>query len=190
MFGRIQNIDDRVLDRIGRIHRPALNKIMIIVSKSGNLGFIWWVICIPFFVLPRWRITGLNFIFGLCIAHLMGEIILKHIVRRVRPCHHLDDDEQLIDRPRFYSFPSGHTTASFAFVGVAMLRCALPAFLPILLLALTIGFSRVYLRVHYLTDVLCGVLLGLACGICSVRIFNFLIAAALANVSVLSNFVL
>ena len=98
--------------------------------------------------------------FGLAWAHLMGEIIIKHIVKRVRPCHTLDDDEQLIDRPRFYSFPSGHTTASFAMVGVA------------LMLAMLIAFSRIYLRVHYLTDVIAGMILGLTCGICSVLIFN------------------
>ena len=172
MFGRIQNIDNRVLERIGKIHKPVLNKIMITASRAGNLGLVWWVICIPFLIRPDWRLTGLNIVFGLALAHLMGEVILKHIVKRVRPCHRLGDDEQLINRPRFYSFPSGHTTASFAVVGVVLLRCRLITFLPILLLAALIGFSRIYLRVHYLTDVIAGVILGLTCGICSVLIFN------------------
>ena len=119
-----------------------------------------------------WRATGANFVFGLAWAHLMGEIIIKHIVKRVRPCHTLDDDEQLIDRPRFYSFPSGHTTASFAMVGVALMRCKVITFMPILMLAMLIAFSRIYLRVHYLTDVIAGMILGLTCGICSVLIFN------------------
>ena len=110
--------------------------------------------------------------FGLAWAHLMGEIIIKHIVKRVRPCHTLDDDEQLIDRPRFYSFPSGHTTASFAMVGVALMRCKVITFMSILMLAMLIAFSRIYLRVHYLTDVIAGMILGLTCGICSVLIFN------------------
>lgn len=182
MFGRIQNVDNRVLERIGRIHRPVLNKIMIAVSKSGNLGLVWWAVCIPFFIIPKWRLTGFNIVFALCFAHLMGEIILKHIVRRVRPCHHLDEDDQLIDPPRFYSFPSGHTTASFAVVGVALLRCVPIASFPILILAITIAFSRIYLRVHYLTDVLCGVVLGLACGISSVFIFNALVDAILTSI--------
>ena len=160
MFGRIQNIDNRVLDNISRIHKPALNKIMITASRAGNAGIVWWAICLPFLINSNWRATGANFVFGLAWAHLMGEIIIKHIVKRVRPCHTLDDDEQLIDRPRFYSFPSGHTTASFAMVGVA------------LMLAMLIAFSRIYLRVHYLTDVIAGMILGLTCGICSVLIFN------------------
>lgn len=172
MFGRIQNIDNRVLDNISRIHKPALNKIMITASCAGNAGIVWWAICLPFLINSNWRATGANFVFGLAWAHLMGEIIIKHIVKRVRPCHTLDDDEQLIDRPRFYSFPSGHTTASFAMVGVALMRCKVITFMPILMLAMLIAFSRIYLRVHYLTDVIAGMILGLTCGICSVLIFN------------------
>ena len=168
MFGRIQNIDNRVLDNISRIHKPALNKIMITASRAGNAG----IVCLPFLINSNWRATGANFVFGLAWAHLMGEIIIKHIVKRVRPCHTLDDDEQLIDRPRFYSFPSGHTTASFAMVGVALMRCKVITFMPILMLAMLIAFSRIYLRVHYLTDVIAGMILGLTCGICSVLIFN------------------
>ena len=42
MFGRIQNIDNRVLERIGKIHKPALNRIMIFASRAGNLGLVWW----------------------------------------------------------------------------------------------------------------------------------------------------
>ena len=172
MFGRIQNIDNRVLDNISRIHKPALNKIMITASRAGNSGIVWWAVCLPFLINSNWRATGANFVFGLAWAHLMGEIIIKHIVKRVRPCHTLDDDEQLIDRPRFYSFPSGHTTASFAMVGVALMRCKVITFMPILMLAMLIAFSRIYLRVHYLTDVIAGMILGLTCGICSVLIFN------------------
>lgn len=172
MFGRIQNIDNRVLDNISRIHKPALNKIMITASRAGNAGIVWGAICLPFLINSNWRATGANFVFGLAWAHLMGEIIIKHIVKRVRPCHTLDDDEQLIDRPRFYSFPSGHTTASFAMVGVALMRCKVITFMPILMLAMLIAFSRIYLRVHYLTDVIAGMILGLTCGICSVLIFN------------------
>ena len=96
MFGRIQNIDNRVLDNISRIHKPALNKIMITASRAGNAGIVWWAICLPFLINSNWRATGANFVFGLAWAHLMGEIIIKHIVKRVRPCHTLDDDEQRI----------------------------------------------------------------------------------------------
>ena len=50
MFGRIQNIDNRVLDNISRIHKPALNKIMITASRAGNAGIVWWAVCLPFLI--------------------------------------------------------------------------------------------------------------------------------------------
>ena len=181
MFGRIQSIDNKVLESIGKLHKPTLNRIMITASRAGNFGIIWWIICLIFISYPRWRTTGFNMVLGLSIAHISGEMILKHIVKRVRPCHKLDDDEQLINRPRFYSFPSGHTTASFSVVGVAILRCGLISFLPILVIAMLIGFSRLYLRVHYLTDVVVGMLLGFVCGISSVLLFNAFIPVIFPN---------
>lgn len=178
MFKRIQSIDNAVIDRIARLHRPAVNKIMAAVSTAGNLGLIWFAICMPLLINPRWRATGVNMILGLCIAHLAGEIIIKHIVKRVRPCHSLEEEEQIVNKPRFYSFPSGHTTASFSVVAVTMLRCPAPMALGILLLACLMGFSRVYLRVHYLSDVVAGACLGFLCGIGSVSVFNHCFAAA------------
>lgn len=172
MFETLQSLDDRVLDRIINIHRPKLDKIMILFSKCGTGGTIWWAICFPFLVSNEWRATGINFILGLCIAHLCGQIIIKNIVKRPRPCHKLDDDDLIVDRPRYYSFPSGHTAASFAFAGVSLLRCQVITFIPIIILASLISFSRIYLRVHYLTDVLAGLVLGLICGIGSVYLFN------------------
>src|SRR5574344_460749 len=165
MFKRIQNIDNVVIDNISKIHSPIKNKIMIAASSAGNMGLIWFAITLPFLINAPWRITGANIILGLCIAHLMGEIILKHIVKRTRPCHNLSDEEQIIHKPKYYSFPSGHTTASFSVVAVTMLRCNPPIIIFVLSLASLIAFSRVYLRVHYLSDVLAGAFLGLVCGL-------------------------
>ena len=172
MLDRIRSIDRWVIANISKLHNPTLNTIMKLASFSANVGIIWWLVCLPFLINREWRSIGLNFVISLCFAHVMGEGLIKHLVKRVRPCHGLDDDEQIINRPRFYSFPSGHTTASFAMVGVSILRCRPITFIPIILLASLISFSRIYLRVHYLTDVLAGVLLGTTCGVLSVLFFS------------------
>lgn len=172
MFARIKNLDYKVLDNISRIHRPALNIVMKTASRSANVGIIWWLICLPFLIRSDLRATGFNFVLALAFSHVMGEGLIKHVVKRIRPCHGLDDDEQIINKPRFYSFPSGHTTASFAMVGVALLRCRAITFVPILVIALLISFSRIYLRVHYLTDVIAGAILGLSCGMGTVFLFH------------------
>ena len=172
MFKKIQRIDDKVIDNIIKIRSPIKNKIMIAASSAGNLGIIWFVICMPFLIYAPWRPTGVNFICSLGLTHIIGEVILKHIVRRERPVWHLSDEEQLIHRPKYYSFPSGHTASSFSVVAVAMLRCSWPVVLGVLFIAIMIAVSRVYLRVHYLSDVVFGTILGLLCGASSVSIFN------------------
>ncbi len=122
MLGRLRSLDQKVLDNISRIHSPGLNMVMKTASRSANVGLIWWLVCLPFLINPEWRSIGFNYVIALSFAHVMGEGLIKHMVKRIRPCHGLDDDEQIINRPRFYSFPSGHTTASFAMVGVSIYR--------------------------------------------------------------------
>ncbi len=177
MFARLKHLDTRIFDNIPRIHRPAINKIMVTASRLGNAGIVWWFVCLIFLIIPRWRYTGLVIIFSIGLTSLMGEGIIKHAVKRVRPCHDLSEEDKLIHNPRaFYSFPSGHTASSFAVTMVIILsKCPVYVFAPILLLSITIGFSRVYLRVHYLTDVVVGMLLGIVCGIASVMLFHAIV---------------
>lgn len=179
MFHRIQRLDDKVIDNIIKYRSPWKNRIMIAASSAGNLGLIWFAICMPFLIYPPWRLTGANIIFGLAFTQTICEVILKRIVKRERPVWHLSDEEQLIHRPKYYSFPSGHTTASFSVVAVALFRCSLPTILLISVCAVLISFSRIYLRVHYLSDVVVGMFLGFICGSTSVVLFNNFIAGFL-----------
>lgn len=175
MFEKIQRLDDKVIDNIIKIRSPLKNRIMIAASTAGNMGLIWFAFCMPFLIYAPWRLTGVNIIFGLAMNQLICEITLKNIIRRQRPTEKLSDDEQLIHRPKYYSFPSGHTAASFAVTGVVMLRCDFFLFVIVGLCASIIAFSRVYLRVHYLSDVIAGAFLGLIFGSASVAIFDRLV---------------
>ncbi len=179
MLKRIQFIDDKIIDWIGRLHTPVLNKIMIIISMLGTKGTVWFIICLPFISKASTRVVGVNFLIALGLTSVCGEGIIKHLVCRMRPCHKLEDEDLIVKRPSFYSFPSGHTASSFSVFAVALLRCPATVWSGILILSVLISFSRVYLRVHYLTDVLCGVVLGLVCGSVSVTIMDQLIASLL-----------
>lgn len=179
MFKRIQYIDDLVINWIGRLHTPILNKIMVVTSQLGTKGAVWLLLCIPFMVNPATRVIAVNFLVALGLTSACGEGIIKHLVCRMRPCHKLEDDELIVKRPDFYSFPSGHTASSFSVFAVAFFRCDQPVWIAILVLAVLISFSRIYLRVHYLTDVLCGIVLGIVCGCISIRIMDQLIVGIL-----------
>lgn len=172
MFKRIQSIDDKVIDNIVKFRSPVKNKIMIAASSAGNLGVIWFAICLPFLIYAPTRLTGANIIFSLALTELVCELTLKRIVRRERPSTYLSDEEQLIHRPKYYSFPSGHTSASFCVVATSLLRCPFYITLIIFFIAVMISLSRVYLRVHYLSDVAVGAVLGFICGCAAVAIFN------------------
>ena len=94
---------------------------------------------------------------------LVGNVCLKNLIARPRPCW-LDSSVQLlISSPTDYSFPSGHTLSSA--IGATVLTKANHQFgwaaIP---LAAAIAFSRLYLFVHYPSDVLAGAVLGVAIG--------------------------
>lgn len=92
--------------------------------------------------------------------------IIKRLVNRPRPAIKLPEI-RVFDVPICaYSFPSGHTTASFAIA----ITCALVhpmLVLPSVAWAGSVGFSRIYLGVHYPSDVLVGGIIGSAAAVLS-----------------------
>ena len=66
-----------------------------------------------------------------------------------------------ISKPTDYSFPSGHTCASFACTLVLYRILPKKYGVPAVLLAALIAFSRLYVGVHYPTDVLGGLAVGI-----------------------------
>lgn len=101
---------------------------------------------------------------------IIGEVVLKNTVCRVRPCN-LVEIEMIIPKPSSFSFPSGHTCSSFA-ASTVLMKLDKKFGIPALVLAIIIGFSRLYNYVHFPTDVLAGAVLGVICGLVMWWMFN------------------
>lgn len=165
MFKKIRELDMRVVERMSTIHRPVLDKTMVLFTYAGTGGLIWWVAFIlPFLINRAFRQTGIILTAALGFNYILGEIVIKKLVGRARPSTLIADEDMKINKPKDHSFPSGHSASSFCAFTVTLWCCPVWIWLPALALACTIAFSRMYLRVHYLTDVIGGVVLGVLDG--------------------------
>ena len=154
-----------ILDFIQQYLRCSfLDWLLPKITVLGNSGIFWILMSIVFLLIRRYRTMGAEMGTALLVCFLLGNIVLKPWIARIRPYDLNPSIILLLKNPPIdFSFPSGHTYASFA---SALILCfhkknwGIAAFL----LASLIAFSRLYLYVHYPTDVLAGILLGLLIG--------------------------
>lgn len=159
---KINRFDNYLMNVLRKhLKNKYLDIIMPIITCLGNLGAIWILISIALFLKTTYKIASYAVILTLILSTLIGEGMVKHIVRRDRPCSESMKD-LLIEKPITYSFPSGHTFSSFAAAGVLSMYFAQYRFV-FVAIAMLIALSRLYLDVHYPTDVIAGIILGILC---------------------------
>jgi len=150
-----------------------LDILMPIITKLGSGGMIWIALAVILLISRKYRIAGAAMLLALALDVVVCNIILKPLVARIRPCDVNTAVQLLIARPTDYSFPSGHTAASFA-ATFALYFSHKKLWIPALVLAVLIAFSRLYLYVHYPTDVLAGAMIGIIIGYLGFRAAAFL----------------
>lgn len=91
---------------------PFLDAVVPKLTMLGNAGIIWILAGVLLLCTKKYRRQGALVLMGLLVGLLVGNVALKHLVARSRPCW-LDPSVQLlIATPTDYSFPSGHTLSS------------------------------------------------------------------------------
>ena len=155
----------QILDALQTMHNPVLDTLMSAITRLGDAGIFWILLCMVLLILPKTRRSGVILMAALLVDLVICNGILKPLVHRIRPFDVKTGIELLVKRPTDYSFPSGHTAASFASVTALYLAGEKKLWIPALVLAVLIAFSRLYLYVHYPTDVLGGIVVGLAVGV-------------------------
>lgn len=160
----INDIDNTILRLIQKYIRcDFMDHVMPYITRLGNGGIIWIIIALVFLKLTQYRLSGEVLLTTLLISALLGNLVLKPLVGRNRPCYMNKTIPLLIARPNDYSFPSGHTITSYAAANVIFYvngYLGIAAYT----LASLIALSRLYLYLHYPSDVVAGMLLGTTAG--------------------------
>lgn len=156
-----------ILNLIQHLRTPFLDEVMRFVTSLGNFSIAWVMLALVLILIPKTRKIGLVVMVAVILDSILCNVILKNIFVRPRPCDVNTAINLLIPRPSGYSFPSGHTSASFAAVAALYFSGERKIWKAALALAILIAFSRMYLYVHYPTDVLGGIICGIICGCAS-----------------------
>ena len=152
-------MDFEILYAMQNLHSPILDKIMVAITYLGEKGIFWISIGVILLFFKKTRKCGLFMLISMMLGLIFGNGLLKNLVARQRPCWIDNTINLLVANPKDFSFPSGHTLASFEAAITILLfdkRWGMAA----VVTAFFIGISRLYLFVHFPTDVLAGAVLG------------------------------
>lgn len=142
----------------------VLTPFMKAVTYLGNGGVVWILTGIILCFWKKTRKAGILMLIALACSFIVNNLALKNMIARLRPYDVVTQVQLLISRQSDFSFPSGHTAASFAAAMVIARRLPKKYGITALLLAAAIGFSRIYLGVHYPSDVIFGAVSGALIG--------------------------
>lgn len=157
------------------IRNPFLNPIVIFITSLGDGGFVWILATIALLIPKKTRKIGYMSALALLGSLLINNTLIKNLVARPRPYTVLSELQILIPKPGEYSFPSGHTSSSFAAAAVFYRQLPKKFGVPAITLAVLIGLSRLYVGVHYPTDVLAGAVMGIVLSYLAEALVNSLL---------------
>lgn len=159
------SFDIPILDWIqAHLVSDFMDNFWYIITLFGESGVFWIACAVVLLIIPKTRKAGLGMAFALVMGLLICNIWLKPMIARIRPydfaLEHFGTEVWLLTgRLSDFSFPSGHTIASFE-ASVVLLKNSKKLGIPALILAILVSFSRLYLYVHYPSDVIVSVILG------------------------------
>ncbi len=150
------------------LRAPWFDPIVKGITYLGEAGWFWILLSLVLILTKTYRKTGIECGTSLVLHLILVNGVAKNLFRRVRPYEVIDGLINLVGKQSDFSFPSGHTAASFAVAVVLLLRAPKKISIPAIVLAVLISLSRLYVGVHYPTDVLGGAIIGTLCAFLAV----------------------
>jgi undecaprenyl-diphosphatase len=164
--GDTSTFDEATRNTVHQFASPTLTTLMRGISFLGSTRFLFsaTVVIALLLFFRAWRRASVL----LAVTMIGGAVLnmtLKLAFKRARPEPFFD-----LATPRSFSFPSGHSLASFCFFGALALMInarienrnwRLPIWIGAGVMVFLIGLSRIYLGVHHATDVIAGFMAAL-----------------------------
>lgn len=168
LFSNLLQLDGNILLWIQEyIRQDWMTPFWKFITFLGDAGWFWIVLSILLLIPKKTRKAGVTALLALGIGALITNVALKNLVARTRPYEVIDGLALLVGKQSDFSFPSGHSCASFA-AAMAYYKMSSQQSkkygVAALVLAGFIAFSRLYVGVHYPTDVIAGIVIGLFSG--------------------------
>ena len=159
-----------------------LDYVMPVLSFLANAGWFWIALAVVLLFFKKTRRIGVTMAIALFMGLVICNFIIKPVVARIRPydwdetryLYNVIDSLWLKKIESDFSFPSGHTIASFE-GAVSIFIYNKKWGIAAIVLAVLIAFSRIYLCYHYPLDVLVSLILGIGFAIIASLIAKWLI---------------
>jgi len=175
----LHDIDRSVFLFLNGLNAPWFDPVMFYGSKS----MLWLPVYLFFLFLVirkyKWQ-TILVLVFAAVMILVSDQIcnLSKELFHRLRPSNEPGLTVHLVNAYKggMYGFYSAHASNSFA-IAVFMIMLVGKQykyfFLPVLLWAFFMAYTRIYLGVHYPGDTIAGILIGSLIGFLSGKSFHF-----------------
>ncbi len=181
MFESLKKLDGELLLFINSHNNSFFDSFFYLTSNR----WIWiplyaflLLLIIKTYYKKTWLILLLTAIL-VVVSDQLSSGLIKNIVMRVRPCHHLFIGPQLHlvngECGGLYGFVSSHAANSFAiavFAGLLLKKRFPNIFVALIIWASMVSFSRIYLGVHYPSDVLAGAMIGIGLAMANYKLFE------------------
>ncbi|MCC8087485.1 MAG: DUF3052 domain-containing protein, partial [Clostridium sp.] len=91
----MDDIEFRFLYLLQDLHTPLVDGLMTLITSLGDHGIFWLLLAAVLFAVPRTRLMGACMLVSIGIGFLLGNVALKNLIARDRPCW-LDPTVQLL----------------------------------------------------------------------------------------------